>query len=250
MPTDLGALQAYLTEQVAVMAEAGEQVATGAEESVHDLRVAVARVRSALRTFGPVLPADTSLELALRLKQCAAMLGPVRDLEVIGGLLDSTAQGPLRNREVAAVRAELASRLERARSEVSGAAHARLVADLASYVDELVSRAGDLRPLARRAAGRADKLFEAAGRDPDALHRARTAAKRARYAAEVVGRPKLARRLKRRTEGLGVHHDCHVCAARFLSIEVTGPDADERERILADLAVRAEDGRRTAIGSL
>ncbi len=250
MSADLSALRAYLAEQVAAMGEAGDGVAAAAEESVHDLRVAIARVRSALRTFGPALPTDTSLELALRLKQCAAMLGPVRDLEVIGELLDSAAPGPLRDLQAAAVRAELASRLEHTRSEVSGVAHVRLVADLSSYVDGLASRKGDLRPLARRAARRADKRFDAAGRDPIALHRARTAAKRARYAAEIVGRKKLARRLKRRTDGLGIHHDCHVAAARLLSIEVAGADADERDRILAHLAARAEDGRLAAIGSL
>jgi CHAD domain-containing protein len=246
---DLSALRAYLAEQVAVMGAAGDGVATEAEEAVHDLRVAIARVRSTLRTFGPALPADTSLELVLRLKQAATMLGPVRDLEVISELLDTAAPGPLRDREAAVVREELAARLESARDEVSGVAHARLVADLASYVDVLEPRAGDLRPLARRARERADKLFDAAGRDPEALHRARTAAKRARYAAEVVGRPKRAR-LKRRTEGLGVHHDCHVAAARLLAIEVSGEDADERDRILEHLAARAEDGRIAAIASL
>nr|WP_257953722.1 CHAD domain-containing protein [Nocardioides sp. B-3] len=91
---------------------------------------------------------------------------------------------------------------------------------------------------------------DAAERDPIALHRARTAAKRARYAAEVVGKPKLARRLKRRTEGLGIHHDCHVASARLLSLDVTGDEAEERDRILTSLAARAEDGRLLAIGSL
>jgi CHAD domain-containing protein len=247
---DLSALQTYLAEQAAAMAEASDQVLAAAEESVHDLRVAVARVRNALRTFGPVLPVDTSLELALRLKQCAAMLGPVRDLEVVGELLDSTDPGPLRDRELAKISAELAERIELVRGEVAGVAHSRLLADLTSYVDALATGKGDLRPLAKRAARRADKRFEAAERDPDALHRARAAAKRARYAAEVVGKKKLARRLKRRTEGLGIHHDCHVAAARLLSIEVTGADAEERDRILADLGARAEDGRLAAIGSL
>ena len=129
-------------------------------------------------------------------------------------------------------------------------AHALLVADLASYVAGLETRTGDLRPLAKRAARRADKRFDAAGRDPEALHRARTAAKRARYAAEVIGKLKRARRLKRRTEGLGIHHDCHVAAARLLSIEVTGADAEERDRILTHLGARAEVGRLMAMGSL
>ena len=250
MAADLSALRTYLAEQVEVMAEAGDQVATAAEDSVHDLRVAVARVRNALRTFGPALPIDTSLELALRLKQCAAMLGPVRDLEVIGELLESTPRGPLRDREVAAVRAELPERVELARAEVAGVAHARLVADLASYVEGLETHTGDLRPLAKRAARRADKRFDAAERDPDALHRARTAAKRARYAAEVIDELKRARRFKRRTEGLGIHHDCHVAAARLLSIEMSDAETDERDRILAHLAARAEEGRLMAMGSL
>lgn len=250
MSPDLAALRAYLAEQVAVMRAAGEGVAVDAEESVHDLRVAIARVRNALRTFGPALPADTSLELALRLKQAATMLGLARDLEVVAGLLDTVPAGPLRDREVASIRTELAARLDATRSEVAGVAHTRLVADLATYVDVLEPRAGDLRPLARRAVERADKRFDADERDPIALHRARTAAKRARYAAEVVGRPKLARRLKRRTDGLGIHHDCHVAAARLLSIEVTEVEADERDAILASFAERAEDGRIAAIASL
>jgi CHAD domain-containing protein len=243
-------LRTYLTGQVEAMTAAGHRVATADEESVHDLRVAIARVRHVLRTFGPLLPTDTSLELALRLKQCSATLGLVRDLEVIAELLDATAPAPLRDREVAAVRSELADRIELTRSEVAGVAHARLVADLGSYVERSATITGDLKPLARRAARRADRRFEAAGRDPAALHRARTAAKRARYAAEVVGKQNRARRLKRRTEGLGIHHDCHVAAARLLSIEVTGADVDERDRILAHLEARAEDGRLMAMGSL
>ncbi|MEO5665476.1 MAG: CHAD domain-containing protein [Nocardioides sp.] len=250
MSADLAALRSYLAHQIAVMGTAGAGVAVDAEESVHDLRVAVARVRSALRTFGPALPADTSLELALRLQQCASSLGPVRDLEVVAELLDTAPAGPLRDRELESIRAELAARLASTRSEISGVAHGRLVADLAAYVEALDTRPGDLRPLARRAAERADRRFDAAGRDPIALHRARTAAKRARYAAEVAGKPKLARRLKRRTEGLGIHHDCHVASARLLSIEVTAVEAEERDAILASFAARAEDGRLTAIGSL
>jgi CHAD domain-containing protein len=156
----------------------------------------------------------------------------------------------VRDRELARVRAEQGRRLELARPEISGVAHARLVADLTSYVEGLETSVGDLRSLAKKAARRADKRIKAAGHDPDALHRARTAAKRARYAAEVIGKRKRARRLKRRTEGLGIHHDCHVAAARLLSIEVTGAEADERDRILASLDARAEDGRVTAIGSL
>lgn len=250
MAADLTALRRHLADQVEVMGEAGDKVSTAAEESVHDLRVAISRVRHALRTFGPALPEDSSLELALRLKQTAARLGQARDLEVIGELLATAPPGPLRDRELAAIRAELARRLDDTRSEVSGAVHARLVADLAAYVDGLPVRKGDLGPLARRAARRADKRFAAAGRDPIALHRARTAAKRARYAAEVVGKRKLARRLKRRTEGLGIHHDCHVATARLLSIEVSEADIEERDRILEHLGARAEDGRLMAIGSL
>ena len=142
--------------------------------------------------------------------------------------------GPLRDRELAAVRAELADRLELTRSEVvRGRPRAGSWPTSAAYVDDAGGRStGDLRPLGAPGGARVPTSGStAAGRDPVALHRARTAAKRARYAAEVVGKPKRARRLKRRTEGLGIHHDCHVAAARLLSIEVTecrrrraGPD--------------------------
>nr|WP_257953721.1 CHAD domain-containing protein [Nocardioides sp. B-3] len=163
MAHDPAALRSYLADRVAVMRAAGEGVAVDAEESVHDLRVALARVRKSPATFGPALPTDTSLELALRLKHSASTLGPVRDLEVIGELLSSVEAGPLRDRELAVVRADLASRLDATGSEISGVAHHRLVADLAAYVDLLEPRSGDLRPLARRAVERADKRFGRGG---------------------------------------------------------------------------------------
>ena len=227
MAADLSALRAYLAEQVAVMRAAGDGWRRDAEESVHDLRVGHRRVRNALRTFGPALPADTSLELALRLKQCAAMLGLVRDLEVVGELLARTPSGPLRDRESRRSGGARGA-LERARAEVAGVAHALLVADLAAYVDGLEPRTGDLRPLAQRAAERADKRFDAAGRDPTrCTGRGRPRSERdmpRRSSASRSGAPPQAA-----TEGLGIHHDCHVAAARLLSIEVPVADADERD---------------------
>ncbi len=250
MPTDRAALRLYLAEQAEVVRTAGDAVVSGAESSVHDLRVAIRRVRSALRTFAPVLPADETLELDLRLKQAAATLGLVRDMEVLDELLGTQPPGPVRDRELGTVRAALARRQDVVRAELAQPGHERLVADLALYVATLDETHGELRPLARRAARKARKRLAEVGQDPTALHRVRVAAKRARYAAEVVGKHKRARRFKGVTDGLGVHHDCHVAAAQLRSLDVTGAEADERDRSLADLDARAEEGRLAAMSSL
>ena len=234
------------------MSEAGDGVAAAAEESVHDLRVAIARVRSALRTFGPALPTDTSLELGLRLKQCAAMLGPVRDLEVIGELLDSAPQGPhARPRGRGGPgRAGLATRARAVRG-ARVVAHARLVADLTSYVDGLATRKGDLRPLARRAA--------APRRQALRRGRARPGSRCTAHGQRRSGRGMPRRSWASRSwpagssggpRGSASTTTAHVAAARLLSIEVTGADADERDRILAHLAASCGGRSLAAIGSL
>ena len=250
MAVEPGALRTYLCEQAGVVRAAGVAVATGTDESVHDLRVAIRRVRSALRTFVPVLPEEETLELDLRLKQASAMLGLVRDLEVLDEVLAAEAAGPLRDREREAARAALARRQELVRAELVSPRHERLVADLRLYVDALAPEADELRRLARGAARKAKRQLARAGQDPIGLHRARVAAKRARYAAEVTGNPKRARRLKQVTDGLGIHHDCHLAAGQLRSLDVTGAEAVERDRILAHLDLRAEEGRLAGMRSI
>src|SRR5690606_24945293 len=59
------------------VARAGE-----APEGVHQMRVALRRLRSALRIFGKVLACDAVSDLDARLKTLARALGPARDWDV------------------------------------------------------------------------------------------------------------------------------------------------------------------------
>jgi CHAD domain-containing protein len=242
MSSGRDAFRRYLVEQAERVSTESVAVASGGSGSVHDLRVSIRRVRSALRTFAPLLPAEESLELDLRLKQTAAALGPVRDLEVLEELLNGQPPGTVRDRERRAVRAALARHQRVLRADLSSARHRRLVADLLQFTASVDTGHDRLRPLAKDAARKARRRLARAGQDPTALHRARVAAKRARYAAEIVGKSGRARRLKRVSAGLGCHHDCHVAAALLRSLDVTGADAEERDRILADLDAQAERG--------
>lgn len=56
-------------------------------EELHEMRVGVRRVRALLDIFGPSLAPGTAEDLVPRVKKLGKKLGPVRDLDVLLGLL-------------------------------------------------------------------------------------------------------------------------------------------------------------------
>ena len=81
----------------------------------------------------------------------------------------------------------------------------------------------EVRKSAARAARKADRRLDAALTTGDdvLLHRARKAAKRARYAAELLGKGRNAKRYKRIQSVLGDHQDTVVATATLRKMALT-----------------------------
>jgi CHAD domain-containing protein len=224
----------YLRSTLAEWRAADVAVRRDETEGVHDLRVTVRRMRSTLRTFRKTLRADAVTELHGELKWISDILGEARDVEVLADRLDQAVGTLPVELVLGPVPAELtryfAPRRASTREAVLTALRDRRYLDLLTALDELAAAP----PLAGRAAAPATKVLAQqvrqayrrtakavqalettpAGAERDeALHTARKAAKRARYAVEaarpVFGRDakRLGRRLKDVQSALGEQHD-------------------------------------------
>src|SRR5215217_3939241 len=74
-------LLAHLREQVQQVHAYDGPVRRDAPDAVHKMRVAVRRLRSALTTFAPLVPASVARPLGKELKWLAGVLGAARDAE-------------------------------------------------------------------------------------------------------------------------------------------------------------------------
>ena len=170
-------------------------------EGVHKVRVATRTLRSDLRTFEPLLDPAWSNALRSELGWLAALLGRVRDTDVLlAGLEDragtlAAAEAKAAARVLDTLRAEraeaLAELLLALRGEryvelldrlVAAASAPALTAEAAGPARELVP------PLVRQPWRALERTVEALGKRPDdgALHDVRIRAKRCRYAAEAA----------------------------------------------------------------
>ncbi|HEV7203841.1 MAG TPA: CYTH and CHAD domain-containing protein [Jatrophihabitans sp.] len=203
---------------------------------VHVTRVATRRYRSILRVFGAVLDADAAAALDAELKWFAAVLGEVRDRDVLRGHLESSVAElpPELDREAvqAAVTTALAAERERAMAGLDAAMRSKryftLLRELGRWHAQLPltgrARRADLAAFLAAAEKAVRKRQAAEHRHPDrddAVHRIRKAAKRARYVGELcapaLGKPaeRLVRRSKDIQTVLGERQD-FVTAAAFL----------------------------------
>lgn len=216
-------------------------------DSVHRMRVAARRARAALQAFRPLFGAAVPEALVAELRWLGRELAGARDAEVLRDLLIAeldevpaeSVLGPVRAR----VDGHFAPRVAEAEREVRGvldsARYRRLLDGLAGFVaspepaaeaaldaDEVLPRlvAHSQRRVGRRM--RAARQANAVSDRDRALHEARKAAKRARYAAEAVA-PVLGRRpeksadaLKQLQSMLGDQHDSVIAAdeLRLLAI--------------------------------
>lgn len=242
---------AYVRHQVEALVVLDPAVRRDLPDSVHRMRVATRRLRSTFRTYRRLLDRTTTDPLRDELKWLAAELGVDRDREVL--------EERLRSR-VAALPAPLVLGPVDARLDLTFAARRtgsrRRVADVLdaerylALLDSLDALLGDppLLPAATRApdgvlpravlkdhdrlaarVGHALELRPGAERDV-AMHEARKAAKRVRYAAEAarpaLGRParKFSKRMKSVQSVLGDHQDSVVAreALRALAVQAHG----------------------------
>lgn len=245
------AVLAYVREQRDALVAFDPAVRRDLPDAVHKMRVASRRLRSALKTYRKVLDRDATDPLGAELKWLAGELGAARDEEVlterltarIDELPDTLVLGPVPAR----LRLRSTRLADEARHQALDALDSPRHLALLDALDALLAdpplRRAAARPapkvLARAVRRDYDRLAERIGHalalDPGherdlALHEARKAAKRARYAGEAakptLGKPakRFAKRIKAVQSLLGDHQDSVVArtALRELAAQADG----------------------------
>ncbi|MFJ9110675.1 CHAD domain-containing protein [Streptomyces sp. NPDC102283] len=245
---------AYVRKQISAIVRLDPAVRRDLPDSVHKMRVATRRLRSTFKTHRKILDREVTDPLGAELKWLAAELGLDRDQEVLDERLGSRVEalpatltlGPVRGR----LRAWSAARRTGSRRRIVDVLDGKRYLDLLDALDAL-STDPPLRPAAGRAPGKAlpravlkdyerlaARVGHAFGRPPGperdaALHEARKAAKRARYAGEAarpaLGKPakRFAKRVKAVQSVLGDHQDSVVARETLRALAIQAHAAGE-----------------------
>ena len=264
-------LVAYLTEHTAKLHAQDAGVRAGRVESVHRLRIAARRLRSALTTFAPLLDRAVTDPVREELRWLGLSLGQARDAQVLREHLTGLIAAEPPELVIGSVAARIDDQLsvdyqtgrERALDALDSERYLRLLDALDELIDSPPLRPGadgaakkGARRLLRRDIKRLAREVRAftSAEDPEgrdvAFHEARKKAKRLRYAAEAatpaVG--KRARSLvasaKKVQEALGLHQDSVVARARLreygMQAHLDGDNAFTFGRLHALEQARAE----------
>jgi len=231
--------------------------------ALHDLRVALRRLRSTLRALGPLLGDAAGKKAPRRLRKAARLTGPARDAEVLLAWLDAS-----RERLAAPYRGALdwlqdrvERRLARGRAEVAAAALPRLSRATGRLAGRLAEPpAGPLPPgtpatfaaalaalLRAQTVALREAIREVAGaEDAAAIHQVRIEGKRLRYLLEPLrgvpdaGADEAVAALKALQDVVGEWHDAwqaQVALARALT-EAAAERARWRAKEAAELDLR------------
>lgn len=243
----------WIDEQVRELVVNGEVALADTDpEGVHQLRVAVRRLRAALRA------ADLDdVALLTELRWFFGELGPLRDLDVLLERFRDDTDGfsaeemAAFERLLAGLRAERAAALERVSEALRGQRYLRLLDRLASVdVTPAESVEVDLVAEIARPHRKLRKAVGAMGREPAdrELHDLRIRGKKLRYAAELAeaagGKPvrRLVKATKRLQDVLGEHQDACVAEERVRGLV----GADAQEAFVAGRLVERERARQAA----
>ncbi|MBA2415979.1 MAG: CYTH and CHAD domain-containing protein [Geodermatophilaceae bacterium] len=257
----------YVMEQVGALRSCDAGVREEAEDAVHQMRVAIRRLRSTLATYRKLFNREVTDPIRDELRWLGNLLGPARDLEVVRERLDGLlADDGVANRGLQTlVDRDLTARRREARrhllAELDGPRYFRLLDALDSLVGsppftEIADGSAKtvLPKPVHRSWKRLRRAHDAAV-EPDLsdaerdrrLHEARKAAKRARYAAEAAtarfGKParKFGARMKKLQTVLGHVQDSVVSAAELSSLTTLAGDSFALGRAQA---LEEERGRR------
>lgn len=239
----------YIGAQSDAMVAGHFAICRDVEDSVHKTRVASRRLRSTLRTFGDMFDEERAIGLEDELKWYAAVLGEVRDREVlrrriaaaVADLPEDLVVGPV----AVHIDAHLAGEYEAKRTDLlnvlRGERYAGLLDQVTHWRDDPPFTAAAGRPAAalredvdrmRRKLGKhLDQATDHASTDDD-MHRARKTGKRVRYAAEAASseaKPGLAKEIAALQDVLGEFQDSIVTQELL-------------HRLAADARIRGEDG--------
>lgn len=206
-PLTVDLFRAYAGAQVDAIRVRDPEVRRDLPDSVHKLRVATRRLRSALASYRPVLDREAGDVIRAELKWLAGELGGARDAEVLREHLASTiAEQPVElvmGRVAAGIDDHLRAVYKAARVEALAALESERYFRLLDSLDELIADpplTGEERKAAkqlpeilehdwlrmRKAVRRVESAEEPAERDHE-LHEVRKAAKRLRYAGARLG---------------------------------------------------------------
>lgn len=197
----------YLRKHVDALKTLDPMLRRDEPDAVHQMRVTTRRLRSALQSFGELTFASDTAHLTAELKWLGTLLGAARDAEVLSAHIRTSLEqippdlviGPV----LARVQGHFAPVGAAARSSAKRALDSERYFTLLDQLDQLVIApqltAAAVKPACevlpapvRRAYRRTARRMRVALRAPSgrsrelALHEARKAAKRARYAADAV----------------------------------------------------------------
>ncbi|HWF78932.1 MAG TPA: CYTH and CHAD domain-containing protein [Streptosporangiaceae bacterium] len=227
-------ITAYVAGQAERLTRLDPMVRRNEPDAVHQMRITTRRLRSALQTYGTTIWRRDTSGLVAELRWLGRLLGSARDAEVLSerlrsNLADTPVEqviGPVQARMQghfapvgAQARTELVQALDGPRyfallDQIDALLTDESLADGAGKPARAVLPAAVLRTY-RRTSRRMRKANRARAGQPSeaALHRARKAAKRARYASEAVspamGRParRFGKRMRRVQSLLGDYQD-------------------------------------------
>ena len=259
-------IRTVLSESVAAILRNDPIVRLGTDpEAVHQERVATRKLRSHLRTFGPLLELEWTEPLRAELGWLGMALGSVRDREVLLERLRERAKSlPASDARSAAsllhiLEIEIESLRKKLDADLESTRYIELLEQLvaaaqspACTLDADQAASAVLPPLAtgpwRRLRGAVRQLPEQPT-DPE-LHRIRILAKRARYAAETVapvlgsGATAFAKAAAKLQTILGEHQDSVTAQAWLRSARVTGRRAFVAGQLIAMEHLAAQKARK------
>jgi CHAD domain-containing protein len=231
-PAAADVVLAYLQAQSAAI-KAGDTTLRQGLTSVHATRVGIRRMRSTMRVFAELFDASRARDLDAELTWYSGLLGAVRDREVLRKRLAAAVSelpvelvmGPVAVHIDDTLLAEQKLHYDELRRALESARYRDLLDRVAQWGQRppYLDLPDDTRALVRRAkkaAKKADRrLAEGlASGDAAALHRARKAAKRARYSRELIAplRPHTSKakiaHYTRVQDVLGAHQDSMLAA--------------------------------------
>jgi CHAD domain-containing protein len=249
--------------QQAVVVEALAHATEPGVERVHRSRVAARRLRSLLKTFGPLLEPRRTRLYRIDLRSFARAFTAVRESDVIASLLNGLARegvglAPADRQRLGAVledyREEARSTLRRHLREPGWRALERALLELSDAGPPLVDlHATDARILALVVGSwrKAMKLLKKSPASVVELHELRLALKHCRYALEAVAAlapapaADLLRRLKAAQDGIGEHRDA-IAAQHWVGLNSRSLGRLATRQLLERLEAREAALRRRA----
>jgi CHAD domain-containing protein len=241
----------YLNTQIDTLLHNDTQARRDADDAVHQMRVAIRRIRGTLSIYRRLLDKDRVHQIRDELKWLANRLAPARDLEVLEDRCRRAVRALPPELVIGPVEARLTREFAPARADAHRAVHRTLDTKryrrLLGELDRL-RLSPPLRPRAnrkarkelpthigrayRKATTRANEAETGPDRDK-ALHNTRKAVKQLRYATEVavpaIGKPanRARKRAKAVARALGEHQDSVITRPMFRDLGIRAHLAGE-----------------------